>query len=179
MLRVLCTLFLVTTTIVTAQNKYETKNGIVSFNASTPLENITAENIRVKALLNTDTGEFAALLYVRQFVFPNALMQEHFNENYLESDKFPKATFLGKLSDFDLKKPEGKYILKGSFMIHGVEQSVETTVDIDTQDEHLKLSSSFIIKPENHDIKVPKLVFKKIAQEVAVKVDCLLKEIEK
>ncbi len=175
-MRLLCILLLLSIGVLTAQKRYETNNGIVSFNASTPLESITAENIRVKAIFNTETGEFAALLYVRQFVFPNALMQEHFNENYLESEQFPKATFLGSISDFDIKNPEGKYLIKGSFMIHGIEQPAETTVDITNQDDHLKLSSSFIIKPEDHDIKVPKLVFKKIAQEVDIKVDCLLKK---
>jgi len=168
-------LFLVISTISTAQKRYETNNGIVSFNASTPLENIKAENIRVKAILNPENGEFAAILLIRQFVFPNALMQEHFNENYLESEQFPKATFLGNIIDFDLQNPEGRYALKGNFMIHGVEQAVTTTIDLEKQNEHLKVSSSFLLKTEDYDIKVPKLVFKKIAQEVDVQVDLLLK----
>ncbi|MFP2996509.1 YceI family protein [Spongiivirga sp. MCCC 1A20706] len=161
-----------------AQNKYETNNGIVNFNASTPLENISAENIRVKGILNTKTGEFAALLFVRQFTFPNTLMQEHFNENYLESHKFPKSTFLGRIEGFDHRKPAGDYILKGNFMIHGVERPVKTNVTIKQQDEHLKISSSLILKPEDYDIEIPKLVFKKIASEVNVQVDFLLKESE-
>ena len=88
-----------------AQDKVITKNGNINFEASVPaFEEIKAKNENVTCILNTKTGEIASLALIKGFRFKIALMEEHFNENYMESDKYPKATFKGTIINFELSK---------------------------------------------------------------------------
>ena len=90
---------------VVAQEKYSTKNGTIVFEASVPsFEEVKAKNENVSAILNVETGDFASLVLINGFRFKVALMEEHFNENYMESSKFPKAILKGKLKDFSTSK---------------------------------------------------------------------------
>ncbi len=162
-----------------AQHKYKTTEGEIRFNASTPLEDIHASNVKVNAIINTEKAEFAAVLLIKDFKFKRKLMQEHFNENYMESEKYPKAYFIGSFKQLDIHEltttPE-VYTLDGKFAIHGVVQSVTQDVMLSLNDEgHIVLTGSFILKPADFHIKIPKIVFKKIAQEVEVEVSLLLK----
>src|ERR1700761_7143296 len=124
----LACLLLATVTATNAQTKvYQTKSGKVKFYSSTPVENIEADNNQVDAKLATN-GQMVFMVAIRGFVFKNALMQEHFNENYMESDKFPKAVFMGTISnikDIDFTK-DGSYkvTVSGDMEIHGTKQKV-------------------------------------------------------
>ena len=90
------------------QEKFATKTGEINFEASVPsFEEVKAENNNVSAVLETGTGNFAALALMKGFRFKVALMEEHFNENYIESSKYPKATFKGKIQDFDYSEVSG------------------------------------------------------------------------
>lgn len=158
-----------------AQERYATRAGHISFHSATPMENIDADNRKVTCVLDATTSamEFAAL--IKAFEFEKALMQEHFNENYMESNTYPKATFKGSMSGAtaeDLKKP-GTYpvVVKGDLTIHGVTKAVEHPGTITVEkDGTLKASSDFIVKPEDHGIKIPGMVRKNIAEEISVKV---------
>ena len=108
-----------------SQVKYLTKSGVLNFEASVEtFEEIKASNSNVTAIFNASNGEFAALALVKGFRFKNALMEEHFNENYAESDEFPKAIFKGKLTDFSLETIQNTYTINGTFSFHGVTQPI-------------------------------------------------------
>lgn len=156
-----------------AQSRYKTSMGRVEINASTPLEDINALNSTTNGILDPATGNFAAVMLVKEFEFDRKLMQEHFNENYMESDKYPKATFSGTIEefnpDFSADMP-AIFDLKGKLQFHGVTRPLNTTVRLSKKGNTIILDSDFIVKPEDFDIEVPRLVFQKIAREVVVSV---------
>jgi len=166
---ILILLFLISGSVV-SQGKFITKKGTISFEASVPsFEEVKAKNTTVTAILNTDTGEIAALALIKGFRFKNALMEEHFNENYIESDDYPKATFKGKLLNFDMATIANKYTIKGTLSLHGKSKEIETTCTLNKADnETISISSTFITKPEDFDIKIPGIVSKKIAEDIQV-----------
>src|SRR5882757_9087161 len=109
-----------------SQNIFMLKEGEVSFFSKAPVEDIDAHNTSAHSVLNTTTREVAFLVPIRKFVFQKALMQEHFNEKYMESDKYPMASFKGKINeDVDFSKDgETKVTATGQLSIHGVEKEV-------------------------------------------------------
>ncbi|MHA7057562.1 YceI family protein [Aquimarina sp. M1] len=170
-------LFLLVSGCILAQGKYLTKKGTISFEASVPsFEEVKAKNTTVTAILNTDTGEFAALALIKGFRFKNALMEEHFNENYIESDDYPKATFKGKLVGFDLNNIKNDYSIKGTLTLHGKSQEIETKGSLKKDNEIISISSSFITKPEEFNIKIPSIVSKKIADDISVSINFILEK---
>jgi len=155
--------------------KYVSKDGHIWFLASTPLEEIEAHNHQAASILDVSTGDVTFSLLMKSFEFKRALMQEHFNENYVESDKFPKATFKGKINDLpsiDFKK-DGVYKVNvtGDLTIHGVTKNFTTPGTIEIKGGQIIAKSVFIVTPKEFDIKIPSLVENKIAKEVTVNVD--------
>ena len=151
---------------------YMTKNGFIGFYSKTPLEDIRAENNQVYSALDATTHRIAFAVLLKGFLFTKELMQVHFNENYVESDKYPKATFSGSCSGgMDLIK-DGTYqvVIKGDLTLHGVTKPVETTAQLDVKGNHIKGSSTFKLKPEDFKISIPAIVREKIASEMNVKV---------
>ncbi|HAT64304.1 MAG TPA: hypothetical protein DCS66_06840 [Flavobacteriaceae bacterium] len=159
---------------VVAQEKYSTKNGTIVFEASVPsFEEVKAKNENVSAILNVETGDFASLVLINGFRFKVALMEEHFNENYMESSKFPKAIVKGKLKDFSatkLSNGTSNYTLEGTITIHGVTKPFETSVSISKKGDSLSVESQFVLNPTDFNIEIPKIVSNKIANEVQVSV---------
>jgi len=157
---------------VISQGRYITKTGEISFEASVPsFEEVKAKNNNVSAIVNSDTGEFAALALIKGFRFKVALMEEHFNENYIESSKFPKATFKGKIIDFELSKlsESGKeFIVSGTITMHGVDKLVELPATLTIVDNTISMKLRFTLKPEDFNIEIPKIVSSKIAEEIDV-----------
>lgn len=149
---------------------YTAQNGEVSFFSKTPLEDIDALNKQVGSIINTDNNEVAVQMRVTSFVFPNKLMQEHFNENYLESDKFPSVTFKGKIREVvDLKVP-GTYVVTavGTATIHGITKPIEIKGNVISTGDQLTLSCQFDIKLVDYKIDIPRIVFAKIAEVIRV-----------
>ena len=165
-------IFLFISTISYGQNKYITKTGEVDFEASVPsFEEVAAKNNSVTAIINTDNGEVAALILVTAFRFKNALMEEHFNENYAESEKFPKATFKGKILDFSLKKLSGlsNLFIEGELEFHGVKkQYTKIPVSLEYKKEKIIVSGNFDVRPSDFDIEIPKIVQSKVSDTVLV-----------
>lgn len=158
---------------------YMTRNGQVSFYSETPMENIDATNNEVTSMVNVETGEVVFALLVKSFRFEKALMEEHFNENYMESDKMPKASFQGKitnLSAVDFKK-KGTYTVHvvGDITIHGVKKTIETDGTLTVDGDAFTVAASFPVKPADYNIRIPKLVEDKIATSIEVKINCLYK----
>jgi polyisoprenoid-binding protein YceI len=172
--QILSALFILLAFSVNAQ-KFMTKNGYIGFYSHTPLEDIKADNNQVACILDASSGEIVFQVLMKSFKFEKALMEEHFNENYVESEKFPKASFKGKiinLSDVDFSK-EGSYkvTVEGELSIHGVTNTTTTPGEIEIMGDGVRAHSQFVVKPEDYKIEIPGVVREKIAQEMTVTVD--------
>lgn len=157
-----------------AQQRYKTTEGEVNFNASTPLEDIDATNREVNGIIDAETGNFAVVMLIKDFEFDRKLMQEHFNENYMESDKYPKAYFSGTIQGLDITKLNSDYMemdVAGKLTIHGVSRNITEKVLIRRKGKRIALNSNFIINSEEYQIEVPKILFQKIAREVQVAIN--------
>jgi hypothetical protein len=154
---------------------YLTRNGFIGFYSKTPLEDIRAENRQAYGIIDVAKKNIAFTLLVKGFTFQKQLMQTHFNENYAESDRYPKASFTGTYTgDVDVTK-NGLYPVrvKGQLTFHGVAKTIEMPANIEVQDGMLLGRSEFKLKlkPADFKIEIPGIVREKIAQEMDVKVD--------
>lgn len=161
---------------VFAQGKYIDKTGNIAFEASEELfEPVKAKNESVTVILNTETSEIAALALMKSFRFKNSLMEEHFNENYIESETFPKATFKGKLTDFsfsDLTEQDQDITVNGTIELRSKEKQIQTILKIGkSTDGAIDIKGSFSVTPEDFDIDIPSVVRNKIAKEIIVSLD--------
>ena len=159
-----------------AQETYRTESAKIIFDASTPLEDIFAVNEKVNAALK-DNGEIAVLLLVEEFEFKRKLMQEHFNENYIESEKYPKAYFAGNISDYSPESLSGEpriFEVTGDLTMHGVTRPVTAELTVRRDGEAIAIGTEFLVRTEDYKIRVPRLLFKKIAEEIRVKVSATL-----
>lgn len=156
--------------------RYSTTSGQTQFFSETPVENIRAINKKSQVIFDAATGELAVRIPIRDFTFPNKLMQEHFNENYMESEKYPTATFSGKLSSLPDHTRNGTYsvVAKGKLTVHGVTQEREIQGQFIVKDGSITMMSDFEVALTDHKIEVPKLVFVKIAQQIQVKTEYVL-----
>jgi polyisoprenoid-binding protein YceI len=148
----------------------------ISFFSETPMENIDAVNKDGKAILNTKTNELVFVVTIIGFKFKKPLMEEHFNENYMESDKYKTAHFKGQIiGDVDyLKNGEYKVKAKGVLNIHGVDKEREISGVITVKNGAIELNSSFDVNLKDHKIKIPKMVIKNIAETVKVTIQASL-----
>ena len=178
----LCLIVAVITTIssVTAQTKYIDKKGKITFEASEELfEPVKATNESVTVILNIETNEIASLALMKSFRFKNSLMEEHFNENYIESETYPKATFKGKLLDFklsELTENDTEVTVDGKIELRGKEKQILTTLKIKKSDDSIIIKGSFIVTPDDFDIEIPGIVKNKIANEIMVYLDFKLSQ---
>ncbi|HEX5170820.1 MAG TPA: YceI family protein, partial [Cyclobacteriaceae bacterium] len=163
---------------VAGQNLYKGENGKVRFYSDALLEDIEATTKKVTSVLNYTSGEVAVLIPIRSFVFDKSLMQEHFNENYLESDKFPEASFKGRLTEkFSFVPGETRQVnVSGELLIHGVSIHRDIPVSLAAnQDGTLSATGKFDVKVADHKVKIPTLVFQNIAEVVEVSFELTLK----
>lgn len=166
---ILCFLFVAGS--VSAQ-KYYTKTGETDFKASVEaFEPVEAKSNSTTVILKVDSGDIAALLFMKSFHFKVALMEEHFNENYMDSDKFPKATFKGKLKDFNmsnLSNTAKEFNLSGTLTVRGKAKDIQTTAMISKDGDKIIIKSKFSVEPQDFDIDIPSIVRNKIAKEINV-----------
>jgi hypothetical protein len=166
---VLCLLFVAGT--VSAQ-KYYTKTGETDFKASVEaFEQVEAKSNSTTVILKLDSGDIAALLFMKSFHFKVALMEEHFNENYMDSDKFPKATFRGNLKDFNMSElsvTAKEYSLSGTLTVRGKAKEIQSTAMVSKDGGKVVFKSVFTVKPQDFDIDIPSIVRNKIAKEINV-----------
>ncbi|TNJ43473.1 YceI family protein [Tamlana fucoidanivorans] len=164
-----------------SQEKYLTRSGRVNFEASVPsFEEVKAINNSATAILNGSNGELAALVLVKGFRFKNALMEEHFNENYAESDQFPKATFIGKIENFhseQLNTTHQNVVLKGQLTFHGETKPIEVNnLTFSKESNVIVMSGSFKVKAEDFSVKIPKIVRNKVSETIDVSFNFELKQ---
>ena len=154
--------------------KYITRNGYIGFFSHTPMEDIKADNNQVASVLDISSGDLVFQVLVKSFHFDRALMEEHFNENYMESDKVPKASFKGKitnLSVIDFKK-NGTYnvTVEGDLTIHDVTNKIKVEGTLEVVSGGINANSKFGIIPEDYKISIPNLVREKIEKSLSVSV---------
>lgn len=159
------------------QNWY-TKSGSIRFESRAPLENIEATNRSVTVIFKPTEQRLQFSVQMRGFEFRKALMQEHFNENYVESHKYPQSTFDGRITmpsqiDPGFSQPQ-KVQVKGQLTLHGVTRELETMGEISRENDKLRLASQFNLQLSDYKISIPSLVKDKVSNSVTVHVDCLL-----
>lgn len=173
---ILAAVLMAVITFHAAAQKVFTKNGNISFFSTAPMENITADNNQVMSVLNTQTGDLQFSVLIKGFHFKKSLMEEHFNENYMESDKFPKSTFKGLITDVSKISftKDGSYnvAVSGDLTIHGVTKKVTTPGTITVKSGNITASSKFNIRLADYNISIPGLVKDKIAETIEITVSC-------
>lgn len=161
--------------------KFMTQNGTISFFSETPVENIEAVNNQVSSVVDMETGKMAYSLLMKAFTFEKALMQEHFNEKYVESEKFPKATFKGQIQEFEnlnFDKGSVEVKVKGTLSLHGESKEIVADGTIERKGDKLTLKSSFEVMVSDFKIKVPSTVEENIAKTIEVKVNAEYEKVE-
>ena len=158
--------------------KFMTKGGTIKFSSETPMEKIEGTNRQVNSALNFTTGDFVFKVLIRGFEFEKALMQEHFNENYMESEKFPSSEFKGKitnLKDVNLTK-DGVYkvLVEGDLTIHGITNKVKVNGTLEVNAAKVIGKASFEVTPKDYNIAIPKAVIKNISEAIKVDVNVSL-----
>lgn len=161
-----------------AAQKYITESSSITFYSEAPLEDIDATNTKATSIFDSANGEIVFSVPIKEFIFKRSLMQEHFNERYLESEKFPKSTFKGNVKNFSVKPGKQSAVAEGELTIHGVTRKVSFTGDLEFKDNRVYINSEFIVKLEEYDIKIPSILFQNIAEEIEVKVKFTYKEYE-
>ena len=156
---------------ITSQQLYTNEGETIFDGSKESFEPIKATNNSSVSIIDAENGNIAALIYIKDFDFRLGLMQEHFNENYMESNKFPKSTFEGVIQNFNFEKLENNYTnfnIEGEIEIKGVKKNISTVARIKKTDDGIDLNTSFNIKLSDYKIKIPRLVFKKIDENVVV-----------
>lgn len=149
--------------------KYKSTTSYISFFSDAPMEDIKAENEDGKSALDLGTGQIVFSVPVKGFAFEKSLMREHFNENYLESEKYPNATFTGKLTNFDPKKTGWQTATASGLMtIHGVENEITCDGKININNDDIEIEAVFPLEVADYEIKIPKIVFYNIAEVVEI-----------
>ena len=163
-------LFLLMASTTISAQLYKQKSGSATFFSAAPLEDITATSNGVQSILNTADKTVAFIISIRGFKFEKDLMQEHFNEKYLESDKYPNATYQGKINEtIDLSK-DGTYTAtsSGKITIHGVEKAITAPGNFTVKNGEITLESKFPLAVDDFKIEIPRLLGENIADTVAV-----------
>lgn len=164
--------------------RYFTKNGKINFDATSPSspERVEAVNRSVTCVVDLKTGALQFALLMKGFEFERALMEEHFNENYVESNKFPKSEFKGKIKDVDeidfTKDGTYKLKVKGDITIHGETKEVETEGKLVVQGGKINADADFNLKLSDFKISIPGLVADKVAKTAKITVSCSLEPLK-
>jgi hypothetical protein len=165
--------------VLFAQEKMLTKTGKITFEASVPsFEEITATNHMGSCLFDPKTGEISSLVLIKGFRFKLALMEEHFNDVYLESNTYPKATFKGIIKGFNINiigTTPKEFKMKGKLTIHGKTRVISTNVTLQKVDDGIEINSNFNIETNDYAIEIPAIIQKKVSKNVSIKTTFLVK----
>ena len=177
MRRILFVLFILFSLSLNGQDVFQVSRGSVKFISDAPLELIQAETSTITGLLRISDRSFAFVIPMKTFEgFNSSLQKTHFNENYIESNKYPNATFEGKIiEDMDFSQP-GTYNIrgKGRFQVHGVEQERIIRCQLVVEKDRITIKSKFTVMLADHNIKIPSVVAQKITEEVAIEMSTVL-----
>lgn len=168
--------FILFFTLRASSQLYYTKNGDISFFSKGVLQNIEADNNQVISVLNTQTGSLQFSLLNNAFEFEKAKMQQDFNDNYIESDKYPRSSFKGNITNLQAVNfsRDGTYNVNvtGDLSIHGVTKHLSTPATITIKNGNISGKAVFHILVKDYNIDIPTIVSKKIAENIEVRVNC-------
>ncbi|WP_348800514.1 YceI family protein [Flavobacterium adhaerens] len=171
----LLVLFLILNPIL-AQNKLSTTKGYIYFEASVPMfEAVEAKNNAVHCTLIPNKSEITFTVPIKKFQFKRDLMKDHFNSNYMESDRYPKATFKGTIEKFDLKiitETEKSFVIKGKITIHGKSQIITVNAKIKKTRDGIHIKSNLTLLTDDFNIEIPNMVIAKISKKVNTQIEC-------
>ncbi|NJN41324.1 MAG: YceI family protein [Flammeovirgaceae bacterium] len=175
-MRILYTIILLTIANIVLAQKYTTESSEVSFFSKATMEDIKAANTKAKSIFVKDSGEVAFSIPIKDFEFDKNLMKEHFNEKYMETDKYPNSTFQGKITGYNSEitdEQQAKAI--GKLSIHGITKEVAIDGIIQFNEGKISMNSKFTIKLEDYKIKIPQLLWQNIAEEIEVSIEFIYK----
>lgn len=156
----------------TMAQQYMTHDGAVTFYSHAAIEDITAANKKVSSVINPATKEIAFSVPIKSFIFRKELMQEHFNEKYMESEKFPSATFAGNITGYDPTLSDVQQVTAtGDLTIHGVKRQVSVSGTIQNLADQIRVKTKFIVRLADYNITIPTLLWQNIAEQVEVRVE--------
>lgn len=171
----LLALWLACLTQALAQQRYFTKSGHISFFSKAPLEDIEAHTKEAVSFIDFNTGEMVFAVPMKSFQFKKSLMQEHFNENFVESDKYPKATFKGKITNIeevDIRTNKVFLVnVEGVLNIHGEDKEIKTVGKLEVKNSQIRGKTNFSVTPQDFNIKIPALLRDNIAKRIDITVD--------
>jgi len=176
MKKIIFSFFTLLSVVTFAQTKYFTRNGVISFDSDAPMEKIHGDNKQVNVILNPQTGEVAFKVVMKSFLFDKQAMTDHFNNDYLETDKIPNATFSGKIVDKIDYTKNGTYdvTVEGKLTIHGITHDVKQKGKLTIADGKITTKGTFNILLSDYGVKVPNNYVKKINNNVVIAVDATL-----
>lgn len=161
-----------------SQKRYFSEKSSITFFSEGVIEDIKATNTKVTSIFDLASGDVAYLLSPKDFQFDKKLMQVHFNEKYMESEKYPKSTFQGKIAGFDASNRQLQQVkAQGKLTIHGVTRDIDIPGTILIEGNTVNVKSKFMVKLQDYNIKVPQIVWQNIAQEVEVTVEFLYRPV--
>lgn len=178
----LTALVAIATSVASYAQVYGTRTAHINFFSSTKMEDIEADNRSVNCVLKANTGDLQFSALIKSFEFEKALMQEHFNENYMESNTYPKADFKGKvdnMSAIDLSK-DGTYAAKvtGALTMHGVTKTITVDATFMVAGGKVTAEAKFAVNPRDYNITIPAAVVEKISENIAVTVKANLDKMQ-
>ena len=174
--RITSTILVSLITICSWAQKYTTEKTFVTFFSDAAIEDITADNKAASGIFNSATNDIAFSIPIKEFEFAKSLMKEHFNEKYMDTEKYPKSTFRGKITGFDLNATGAQNVkATGQLTIHGETKDIDVPGTIEKQGDKLIMKSKFIVKLEDYKVKIPQLMWQNIAEQVEVSVDFTFK----
>lgn len=172
MSRLFLTTVCLSLSLTTFAQKFTTEKTYIKFFSDATIEDITAENTKASSIFNEATGEVVFSVPIKEFEFAKSLMKQHFNEKYMESDQYPKATFQGKISGYQPSASgEQKATATGTMNIHGVKKDVQISGTIEKVSGSPKMKAKFMVKLADYKIKIPQILWQNIAEEVEVTVE--------
>lgn len=178
MTRSLVLIFILIPCVVFSQKRYSAEKAFVSFFSEGVIEEIKATTTKATSIFDLANGEVAYLLNPKDFQFDKKLMQVHFNEKYLESEKYPRSSFQGKISGYDPSNTHLQQVnARGKLSIHGITRDVEIPGTLHIEGNTVTLRSKFLVKLEDYNIKVPQIVWQNIAQQVEVTIHFLYRPV--
>ena len=163
------TLLLMQVSLISIAQKYAVEKSNVGFFSTTTLEDIKASNSKGASIFNTSTSEIVFSIPISEFEFDKSLMKEHFNEKYMETEKYPKAKFQGSINGFDPARSRSQIITaSGKLTMHGITKEVEIPGAMEVKNSRIEAGAKFIVKLADYQITIPQLMWQNIADQVEV-----------
>lgn len=164
-------LFLTTLDVLVAQ-RYLSEHGHISFYSEAPVENIRSDNDNVTSIFTSTSGAIAFSVPVKDFQFEKKLMQEHFNDKYMESNRFPRSTFVGSITGFSMNTIGRQNVrAKGKLTIHGIVKDIDVPGAIEIKNDQIRMNAKFKVLVADYGITIPQLLWKNVSEEIEITVD--------